>query len=489
MSTASDDRTFTISSWLFARALGAVLLIAFISLGVQAQGLFGSNGVMPISMFVDAAKGAGHGFSRHPSALWWASGDGMITGVWVMGIIAAVALLVGLVPKVALAVSWFAYLSFVSLGWPFMSFQWDTLLLEVSFTAFFFVPWRTWDRLGEHPEPHPVARWALWWLLFRLVFRSAYVKLASGDPTWADLSALTYHYWTQPLPTTLAWYANQLPDWVQRLSCALMFAIEFGAPILMWGPRAWAKRIAAASIVALMLLVGLTGNYGFFNLLTVVLCLPLLDDRLLRRFVPRRFPVKATPEPESKWATWPGAAPAIVIALSAAVFFTGAFGHRPPGWLSPIYRFSTFNNYGLFAVMTTERPEISIEGTLDGETWEPYVFRYKPGPLERAPVWNTPHQPRLDWQMWFAALGDYRQNTWLGNLMTRLLQGEPTVLALLGENPFEDEAPKQIRAVIYRYEFTTRDEREATARWWKRRGRALYAPILGVPIEPASTAE
>jgi hypothetical protein len=238
-----------------------------------------------------------------------------------------------------------------------------------------------------------------------------------------------------------------------------------------------------------MLLVGLTGNYGFFNLLTVVLCLPLLDDRLLRRFVPRRFSAKAMPERESKWVTWPGAAPAIVIALSAAVFFTGAFGHRPPGWLSPIYRFSTFNNYGLFAVMTTERPEISIEGTLDGETWEPYVFRYKPGPLERAPVWNTPHQPRLDWQMWFAALGDYRQNTWLGNLMTRLLRAEPTVLALLGENPFEEEPPKQIRAVIHRYEFANRDEREANGRWWKRRGRALYAPILGVPIEPASTAE
>jgi hypothetical protein len=135
----THNQTYAVSSWLFARALGAVLLIAFVSLGVQAQGLYGANGVMPISMFVDAAKNAGHGFWQHPSALWWASGDGMITGVWAVGVVAAVALLVGWVPKVALAVSWFAYLSFVSLGWPFMSFQWDTLLLEVSFTAFFFV--------------------------------------------------------------------------------------------------------------------------------------------------------------------------------------------------------------------------------------------------------------------------------------------------------------------------------------------------------------
>jgi hypothetical protein len=489
---ASDNQTFVLSSWLFARGLGAVLLIAFVSVGVQSMGLFGSNGVMPISMFVDAAKSAGHSFWQHPSAFWWANGDWMITGVWTVGSIAAVALLGGLAPKISLAVSWFAYLSFVSLGWPFMSFQWDMLLLEVSFTAFFFVPWRAWDRLDRHPEPHPVARWALWWLLFRLVFRSAYVKLASGDPTWADMSALTYHYWTQPLPTALAWYANLLPNWIQKLSCAVMFAIEFGAPVLMWVPRAWARRTAAGSIAVLMLLIGFTGNYGFFNLLTILLCVPLLDDRFLCRFVPRGFFAKAVPERESKWAIWPGAAPAIVIALSAVLFFTGTFGQRPPRWLSPIYPFSTLNNYGLFAVMTRERPEINIEGTLDGKIWKPYVFRYKPGPLDRAPVWTAPHQPRLDWQMWFAALGDYRRNTWLGNLMTRLLQDEQSVLALIEENPFEDAPPKQIRAVIYRYEPTGRDERDATGQWWKRRDRLLYAPILGVEIDsakPTSTAE
>jgi hypothetical protein len=492
VSATSDERTFTVSSWLFARALGAVLVIAFVSLGVQAQGLFGSNGVMPISMFVEAAKSAGHSFWQHPSALWWASSDATITGVWTVGMIAAVALLVGLVPKVALLISWFAYLSFVSLGWPFMSFQWDTLLLEVSFTAIFFVPWRAWDRLGQHPEPHPVARWTLWWLLFRLVFRSAYVKLASGDTAWADLSALTYHYWTQPLPTALAWYANLLPDWFQALCCALMFAVEFGAPILIWVPRAWARRAAAGSIMALMLLIALTGNYGFFNLLTIVLCLPLLDDRLLVRFVPNRITADGPAPGGSKRTPWPALGPALIIVLSATIFFTGTFGSRVPRGLGPIYSFSTFNNYGLFSVMTTERPEINIEGTLDGENWKPYVFRHKPGPLDRAPVWTAPHQPRLDWQMWFAALGDYRRNTWLANLMTRLLQGEPSVLELMGDNPFQDEPPKQVRAVIYRYELTNRDERSGTAKWWKRRDRMLYAPILGVEIEPTkptSTAE
>lgn len=466
-----------------------MLLVAFVSLGVQAKGLFGANGVMPISMFVESAKRADHSFWQHPSALWWSSSDTMIAAVWIVGAIASAALLLGWMPKASLALSWFSYLSFVSLGWPFLSFQWDTLLLETSFTALFFVPWRIGDRFSSHAEPNPVARWALWWLLFRLVFRSGYLKLASGDPTWADLSSLTYHYWTQPLPTVLAWYANLLPVWCQRLSCLLMFVIELGAPILIWIPYAWARRSAAGAITVLMSLIALTGNYGFFNLLTMVLCIPLLDDRMLGRFRLGRMAPRGASRPEAKWDAWPSVAPALIIALSAVIFFTGTFGGRPPAWLSPIYRFATINNYGLFSVMTTERPEIRIEGTLDGETWQAYEFRYKPGPLTRAPVWVAPHQPRLDWQMWFAALGEYRTNIWLGNLMRRLLQGEPSVLALLGKNPFQGEPPKQVRAVVYRYEFTDRDERNATGAWWKRRNRLLYAPILGVPIEPASTAK
>ena len=483
------ERSYTISSWLFARCLGVALLIAFASLGVQAAGLFGARGVVPIEMFIESAKRAGHGFWDHPSALWWFCSDAMISIVWVTGAVAATALTLGLVPRLALAVCWFAYMSFVSLGWPFMSFQWDTLLLEVSFTAFFFVPWRFWDRPEAHRDPHPVARWALWWLLFRLVFRSAYVKLASGDATWADLSALTYHYWTQPLPNPVAWYATLLPEWFQTLSCLAMFVIEIGAPMLIWIPRASARRTSGVSIAMLMALIALTGNYGFFNLLTIVLCIPLLDDAALRRMLPGRFVQDAGRDQDSKWNTWPGVAPALIIALTGAIFFAGTFGDRPPGWLGPVYRFSTFSNYGLFAVMTTERPEIELEGTLDGQTWTPYEFAYKPGPLHRAPPVVAPHQPRLDWQMWFAALGDARRNPWLGNLMRRLLEGEPAVTGLLGSNSFENAPPKQIRAIIYRYEPTTWDERSATGRWWKRRDRALYAPILGVPIEPASTAE
>jgi hypothetical protein len=479
--------SFRISSWVFGRALGAVLVIAFVSLGAQAKGLFGERGVMPIAAFVASAKRAEHDFWQHPSVFWWHAGDATIAGVWIVGAIAGAFLLLGILPKAALAISWFCYLSFVTLGWPFMSFQWDTLLLEVSFTAFFFVPWVAWDRLRSHSSPHPIARWALWWLLFRLILRSGYVKLASGDGTWADLTALGYHYWTQPLPTALAWYANLFPPWLDRFCCVLMFLIELGVPFLIWIPKPWARRSACAAIIGLMIAIALTGSYGFFNLLTISLCIPLLDDRLLARLVPTRFERRTAIEPDSTWSTRPGIAPALIIALSAVIFFTGTFGGRLPRWLGPVYPFSTFNNYGLFAVMTTERPEINLEGTRDAETWQPYVFRYKPGPLDRAPVWAAPHQPRLDWQMWFAALGDHRRNPWLASLMRRLLEGEPSVTALLGKNPFGDEPPKQVRAIIYRYRFTTPEERAATGRWWERSDRVLYAPILGEPIEQVVT--
>lgn len=158
-----------------------------------------------------------------------------------------------------------------------------------------------------------------------------------------------------------------------------------------------------------------------------------------------------------------------------------------PGWLRPIYPFSTFNNYGLFSVMTTSRPEIIIEGSRDGEHWEPYAFRYKPGPLEEAPRWVAPHQPRLDWQMWFAALGDFRRNAWLASFMRGLLADEPSIVALLDVNPFEDSPPTLIRALIYEYEFTSPDERRENGHWWKRGDSMLYAPVLSV--QPVSTAE
>jgi hypothetical protein len=151
-------------------------------------------------------------------------------------------------------------------------------------------------------------------------------------------------------------------------------------------------------------------------------------------------------------------------------------------WISPL---RSVNSYGLFAVMTRDRPEIIVEGSHDGHEWKPYEFRYKVGDVNRHPGFVAPHQPRLDWQMWFAALGDVRQNVWFVNFCIRLLQGSPDVLELMESNPFPDQPPRYIRARLYDYRFTTHAEKAQSGAWWKREFKHEYLrPLLLEMLQP-----
>jgi len=311
------------------------------------------------------------------------------------------------------------------------------------------------------------------------------VKLLSGDPTWRDLTALEYHFWTQPLPTPLAWYAAQLPPWLLIGGTAATLVIELGSVFLIFLPR---RLRAAAACCALLLqsLIVLTGNYNFFNLLTMLMCVFLFDDAALHRLVPRWLESRAqshAPLP-SRRATAIAAALALIVVPVGLdrIWQTVARADLPvlgavTRAVSPLF---IVNPYGLFAVMTTARPEIAIEGSVDGRVWREYVFRYKPGPLSRPAMWNIPHQPRLDWQMWFAALGTPRENLWIVGLMRRLLEGSPTVLALLDSNPFTDGPPKYVRAQLYDYRFADRGTHAATGQWWVRRPEGLYFPEIAL---------
>jgi hypothetical protein len=318
-------------------------------------------------------------------------------------------------------------------------------------------------------------------LLFRLMFASGVVKLSSGDPNWRNLTALAWHYETQPLPNPLSWYLHQLPLAAHKAVCLATFAIELGAPFLIFAPGRL-RRIAFVALAGLQLGFGLTGNYGFFNLLTIALCLPLLEDSWWRREggAPRR--VLGGPlgrglcrAQERTFGRASGATPAragaawrrcVVAPIATVVFLVGtfhllgSFRTRIP-WPRPVVflvqeisPLRSINSYGLFAVMTTTRPEILVEGSRDGTTWVPYEFRWKPGDPDRPPPWAGPYMPRLDWQMWFAALEDFRSASWTQGLFARLLEGEPTVLAMLGKNPFPEAPPRYVRAVAYDYRFT-----------------------------------
>jgi hypothetical protein len=233
-------------------------------------------------------------------------------------------------------------------------------------------------------------------------------------------------------------------------------------------------------------LIVLTGNYNFFNLLTMLMCVFLFDDAALHRLVPRWLESRVqsrAPLPGRRATAIATALALIVVPVGLnRIWQTVARADLPvlgavTQAVSPLF---IVNPYGLFAVMTTTRPEIVIEGSADGRVWREYVFRYKPGPPSRPALWNIPHQPRLDWQMWFAALGSPRENLWIVGLMRRLLEGSPPVLTLLDANPFADAPPRYVRAQLYDYRFADRDTRAATGQWWVRRLEGLYFPEISL---------
>ncbi|HZR84880.1 MAG TPA: lipase maturation factor family protein [Candidatus Binatia bacterium] len=473
----------------FLRGLGVVFAIAFVSIAVQVEGLIGENGLAPTGAFLGAAREALGGSSplRLPTVFWLDASDRALETACGVGIAASVALAVGIAPLPALAACWLLYLSFANVGQPFLLYQWDALLLETGFLALFWAPLAL--RLRPLGEPSRVVLWLFRWLVFRLMFFSGWVKLASSDRTWWSLTALEYHYETQPIPAWTSWYAHQLPAWAQKASCAATFGIELGLPFLVFAGRR-ARAVACAGFVALQALIAATGNYGFFNLLTVVLCIPLLDDAALaalaRRLVPRRRAVADVPagarRPRGIALVRDVAVAALLLALTAPLALAQLAG-RWPRALGPLALvseaadpFHLVGHYGLFAVMTLTRPEIVVEGSDDGATWKPYVFRWKPGPLDRAPSFVEPHMPRLDWQMWFDALyferalhgGRIGRELVTPRLVEKLLAASPPVLALLAVDPFGGAPPAQIRWQLWDYRFTDREERARTGAWWKR---------------------
>ncbi|MFZ1072383.1 MAG: lipase maturation factor family protein [Verrucomicrobiia bacterium] len=496
-----EEPAYFLTRRIFLRALGVIYLVAFVSLWTQISGLIGHAGILPADQFMTAASqqcdDRGIGLERYhllPTLCWLDSSDGFLHFQCAAGAVLAVILIVGITPVPCLALLWLLYLSLATIGRDFLGFQWDNLLLETGLLAIFFAPLQWLPRkLSREIPPSRIVPWLLRLLLFKLMFSSGCVKLLSGDPNWRNLTALTFHYQTQPLPTWIAWYANQLPLWFQKASCAVMFCIELGAPFLIFAPRRL-RFCGGAAIAFLQILILLTGNYTFFNLLTLALCLLLLDDFVLAKFAPAKLRQCLVPDSQPSTSNrprrWPRAvtAPLAGIVIVLSLFQMGLmFGVRP-AWLLPVAAvdewlspFRSFNGYGLFAVMTTDRREIVVEGSNDGVNWLPYEFKYKPGDVHRRPAFVAPHQPRLDWQMWFAALGDYRQNPWFVNFCERLMQGSPEVLSLLDKNPFPNHPPHYIRAEFYDYRFTNFAERRATNAWWRREFIGEYLPPISLP--------
>ncbi len=489
-------RQYRLTRWLFLRLLGLAALAAFLSLYVQVDGLVGPHGIVPAHDYL-AARSGGDWFDRLTIAPTLLRVLGTLTAMLqafcLAGALLALLLVADVAPGPSVLGIWILYLSLVVVCAPFLPFQWDTLLLETLLAALFVAPWRLRPRLATDREPALAGVWVLRLLAFKLIVMSGLVKLLSHDPTWRDLTALDYHFYTQPIPTWMAWKLHQAPAWLHRVGVVFTFAVELVLPWLLFGPRR-ARMLFAGGAVLLMLFVGATGNYGFFNLLSIAILVMLVDDALLRRLVPRRLRARV-PDPAHP-APRPPRRRVRRTAIACAIPFVLLGGLRcwqrldrdfdPPGpvreLLARTYRLHSTNAYGLFEVMTTARPEVQLEGSRDGRTWTPYRFRWKVGDVDEVPGVTGLHMPRLDWQMWFAALSSCRSpnTTWLRALLQRLLQGEPSVLELLAVDPFAGDPPRYVRAVLYEYAFASDarhvEQPDDVGRVWKRRQLGPYCP-------------
>jgi len=465
------------TSRIVVAGLGLCYLLAFASLGAQIRGLIGSDGIMPAAAMLGSAK-AQLGASRYwlfPTVAWLSACDAALTAYCWLGGLAALGLIFGYAAGPCALICWALYLSLSAIGSDFMSFQWDVLLLEAGLIACFLAPWKMTSKQAAAPSRG--ALWLLRLLLFKLMLQSFLVKIFSGDPVWRDLTALTYHYWTQPLPTPAAWWCHQLPLWVSKLSCLILFAIELVAPILILFPRR-ARAAGAIAITVLMVLIAATGNYGFFNVLTVVLCLSCLDDRFFRR---RETPADIAAPKARTWSISVVAALSLTIGLFETLSIFGAVPPAPArALIAAVSPLRSFNRYGLFAVMTRARDEIVVEVSSDGHDWREWPFPYKPGDPRRAPPWVAPHMPRLDWQCWFAALGNPTDSPWFGNLLFRLLEGRPAAAGLLGPNPLGAAKPLYARAFRYETTFATPERHRADGSWWTRVRKGLFFPVVSL---------
>ena len=471
------DNDYQLVSALFIRLLALVYGVAFASIGVQITGLAGAGGILPVQetlQHLEQTLGA-RAYLVRPTLFWFNASDLALQAAAWGGCLLSAVLLLNRWPRTVLVALFVLYLSLFHAGQVFMNFQWDYLLLEAGFLAIF---------LGRGTR---LVVLLLRWLLFRLRFLSGLSKLTSGDPAWSGLTALGAYFETQPLPHWGGWYAHQLPELLLRTGTGITLFVELVVPFMMFMPRRW-RLFAAWTTLLMQVLIILTSNHNFFNLLTLVLCLFLFDDRALRRVIPagwcaRLAPVSTTPQPAGR-ARSIGYGLLATALVGMSLVYAWAFVIVRPlpdfirGPAKAMQGLHIVNAYHVFPTMKMERIELLIEGSLDGHDWKAYRFRYKPDDPSQRPEIIIPHQPRLDWMMWFFPMTpDFLPI--LDRFLIRLLENSPAVTQLLAENPFANQPPNHLRVTAWLYQFTDLQTRADTGHWWQREPLGPFYPLPG----------
>lgn len=476
-----------IGIFIFSKLVSLSFVFAFLSLLPQVLGLFGSRGILSIDTLMGIIERQNHPyrFWQIPSVFWISSSDRVLYGATLLGLSAATLAFLGFASGWMLLVAMTIYLSFCSSGQDFMGFQWDALLLEAGYLALLTLPFSFTQDPTAVSLQSPFVVFLIKLLLFKLMFCSGLVKLASKDISWRNLTALHYHFWTQPLPSPLAWHAAKLPSVFLKALTALSLLIELVFPFFIFLPAPYSQ-IAFTAFFIFQLSIMATGNYTFFNILTLGLCAPLLSNTdwiKIFDFLNIPFPGAASWGALSLSPTF-GFIATLILAPLSLFWILLAFSEKST-LLQPfypivrsLYYLRINNNYGLFAAMTKNRPELVLEGSEDGENWQEYILKYKPVSTEKKLSWNIPHQPRLDWQMWFAALGSFTQNMWLQNLMIQIFWQSPDVISLFEKDPFPKQPPRFLRLQKYEYRFSTSEERKRSGAIWQRTWVGAYGPVF-----------
>jgi lipase maturation factor len=450
---------YALSRLIFERSLALIYLIAFLCAANQFVPLLGEHGLLPVSRYVRAVP-----FTATPSVFYFAATDRAFRIAAWLGVAIAAGLVTGVLQRTGFgaaaswAALWLLYLSFVNVGQTFYGFGWESMLLETGFFAIVLGASRT--------APSVFLLWIWRWVLFRDMFGAGLIKLR-GDPCWRDLTCLNYYFETQPIPNALSWYFHWLPARVHRAGVAFNHVAELVVPFAYFAPQPIAGMAGLLTILFQLTLI-VSGNLSWLNWMTIVLCIPTLDDRWFS-WLPLSMPALHAPPLAQRIGIY--AAVALVAVLSVRpivnLFSSGQLMN---------YSFNPFhlvNTYGAFGSITRTRHEIVIEGTdaatlSAATTWREYEFKGKPGDVSRRPAQIAPYHLRLDWLMWFAAMSSPEDQEWFAPFLGKLLEGDRPTLALLRSNPFPDRPPHFVRALYYEYRFTTPEEYRLTGNWWHR---------------------
>jgi hypothetical protein len=468
--------TYALTRSAIARGLAVIYLSAFLVAANQAVPLIGEEGLLPASWYLDDLRfhfgSTFAAFLQRPSLFWISASDPAIGAVAWTGVVLSVAALVGVSHPALFFSLWLLQLSFVHVGQVFWGYGWETLLLEAGFLAIFLYPLRGVRPVSERARSPAAMIWLYRWLLFRVMFGAGLIKLR-GDPCWTELTCLDFHFETQPIPNPLTPLFDGLPHWVLAGGVLFNHFVELIVPFMYFGPRR-VRTFAGLATIAFQLVLVFSGNLSWLNWLTIFIALSCFDDDTLRRLVPRRLKWRdsATPDPSRLHRR-------VVLVLVVAVLMLSVvptvnlFSTRQLMNAS-FDRLHLVNTYGAFGSINRVRHEVVLEGThaaadAPDSEWRAYELPCKPGDVDVVPCVVSPYHRRLDWQLWFAALGDYEREPWIVRLCWLLLEGSDAPMPLFANDPFPDEPPRFIRARLFEYHLTGR-----FGPWYRREPVAEY---------------